>query len=418
MSNQTHPAGVGIVLLAGSCMTILASILVVPVLVKFQAAYAGVPHVAVWVALALMAPALMTALMSPVFGPLIDRFGARLPLAVGTALYGISGMAPMWLDSLYAIVVSRFVFGAAEAVVMTCCTSLIGTHFSGSERDRYLNLQMRFIGLSGAALFLLSGALGELSWRAPFALYGLALLLIPFQLRIPPPPFAPATDTLGFKATRLPRSALIPQVLVLMLGMIAVYAAPVQYPYLLQQLGITSTQAIGFGSAFGVLAGTAGTLVWPWLRRRWSTQKINILVFALLASGLFWLSRMTTYTESFVILAVHGLGAGMLIPNVMAWTMSVAKPWHMGHATGQVYFGLYFGQFLSPVLVAPLAQELGGISSAIAVLAGVMAIAAVAAIPFFLSDRRRQQRQELASLYWPLPTAVAVSKTSNERRIK
>lgn len=401
MSESSSSSRVGPVLLSGSCMTILASILVVPILVKFQAAYAEVPNVALWVALALMAPALMTALASPVFGPLIDRHGARLPLAFGTALYGVSGMAPLWLDSLHAIVASRFVFGIAEAVVMTSCTSLIGTHFNGSQRDRYLNLQMRFIGASGAALFLISGVLGEISWRAPFALYGVALLLIPFQLRLPPAPYAPPTNTLGFAATRPSRSALVPQILVLMTGMIAVYAAPVQYPYLLQKLGITSTQTIGFGSAFGVIAGTAGTLLWPWLRRRWSMQKINVLVFALLAVGLFWLSHMTSYTESFVILAVHGLGAGMLIPNVMAWTMSVARPWHMGHATGQVYFGLYFGQFLSPVLITPLAQATGGVPAAMVLLAAAMAIAAAAMVPVFLADQRKQRRQTLASTHWP-----------------
>ncbi|EIG62155.1 MFS transporter [Bradyrhizobium sp. WSM1253] len=392
--------GVGIVLLFGSCMTILASILVVPILVKFQAAYASVKHVELLVALALMAPAFVTAIASPVIGTVIDRWGSRKLLVWGTALYAVSGVAPLWLDGITEIVVSRFIFGAAEAIVMTCCTSIIGTHFRGQERERYLNLQMRFIGVAGTVLFFISGALGEMNWRLPFALYGLALLLIPFQLRLPPPQYAPRTDTLGFAATRPPKSALLPQITVMLVGMIAVYLPPVQYPFLLADLGITSTQAIGMGAAFGILSATAGTLLWPVLRRRFNTQSINVLVFALLAVGIWWLSRITSYAESFVVLAVHGLGAGMLVPNVMAWTMAAAKPWHMGKATGQVYFGLYFGQFLSPLLVAPLAASVGGLRPALVVVAAAMALFALIALAIARESTLRERRDTAASLKW------------------
>ena len=165
----------------------------------------------------------------------------------------------------------------------------------------------------------------------------------------------------------------------MLVGMIAVYLPPVQYPFLLADLGITSTQTIGMGAAFGILSATAGTLLWPVLRRRFNTQSINVLVFALLTVGIWWLSRITSYAESFVVLAVHGLGAGMLVPNVMAWTMAAAKPWHMGKATGQVYFGLYFGQFLSPLLVAPLAASVGGLRPALVVVAAAMALFALIA---------------------------------------
>lgn len=55
--------------------------------------------------------------------------------------YAVLGTAPLYLDSLGAIVASRVGVGLCEAAIMTCCTTLIGDYWSGARRSRYLGLQ-------------------------------------------------------------------------------------------------------------------------------------------------------------------------------------------------------------------------------------------------------------------------------------
>ena len=380
----------GIVLLCASCMTILASILIVPVLVKFRAAFEDVPHVDIWVGLVLAAPALVTGLSAPFFGRFIDRFGRRMPLIVGTVLYGVFGMLPYALDDIRWIAASRFVFGFAEAVVMTSCTALIGDYYEGAERERYLNLQMRFIGVAGTLLFLASGILGEWGWRLPFLLYGGVFLLLPFLFRLTEPSHISRIDSLGMQMTRFRSRRLWPQVLVVLFGMLLVYAAPVQYPFLMARIGLESTTLLGLGSAFGILATVAGTLLWPKLRKRWSAHAVNIVTFAFLSLGLLMLAYAPNFGLSLLALAVHGFGAGMLVPNTMAWTMENIRPWHMGTATGTIYFGLYLGQFLSPFVVNVVAALGAGLVGAFVwlVVSGVVAMGFAA-----LALRRWRSRQ-------------------------
>jgi len=159
-------------------------------------------------------------------------------------------------------------------------------------------------------------------------------------------------------------------------GMLLVYAAPVQYPFLMARIGLESTTLLGLGSAFGILATVAGTLLWPKLRKRWSAHAVNIVTFAFLSLGLLMLAYAPNFGLSLLALAVHGFGAGMLVPNTMAWTMENIRPWHMGTATGTIYFGLYLGQFLSPFVVNVVAALGAGLVGAFVwlVVSGVVAM--------------------------------------------
>jgi MFS family permease len=57
-----------------------------------------------------------------------------------TVVYGAFGTAPVWLNTLPQIVVSRGLVGVAEAAIMTCSTTLIGDYFTAERRGRYLAL--------------------------------------------------------------------------------------------------------------------------------------------------------------------------------------------------------------------------------------------------------------------------------------
>ncbi|MNO05847.1 Major Facilitator Superfamily protein [compost metagenome] len=67
----------------------------------------------------------------------------------------------MMLDDLGAILLSRAGLGLAEAVIMTCCTALIGDYFDGRERVQLLSWQTIVTSLSATVFFMLGGVIGE-----------------------------------------------------------------------------------------------------------------------------------------------------------------------------------------------------------------------------------------------------------------
>src|SRR5215475_11749900 len=166
-------------LMAGSCLPIMGGLLIAPVLPEIQASFSGVPGVEYLAPIALTIPALMIAILAPFAGAIVDSLGRRRPLVIALVLYAAFGTAPLWLDSLYSIIVSRAGVGLAEAVIMTCCTTLIGDYYDGAKRSKYLALQVTYVALSASLFLMVGGLLGEFGWRAPFWVYGVSLLIAP-----------------------------------------------------------------------------------------------------------------------------------------------------------------------------------------------------------------------------------------------
>ena len=149
------------------CMSGLAAVLIAPILPKMQAHFADVPRVEFLVPISLTAPGLVIAALSLFVGAVADRIGRKRLLVAGLLLYGVFGTAPIWLDSLYAILAARIGVGFTEALIMTCCTAMIGDYFDGMERERYLALNFTFASTTAVIFIAVAGALGEFGWRVP-----------------------------------------------------------------------------------------------------------------------------------------------------------------------------------------------------------------------------------------------------------
>src|SRR5215217_6215537 len=101
-------------LVAGSCMPVLGAVLLAPVLPTLSQAFADTPGVALLVPLTLTLPALFVALFSPLAGWVADRVG-RKQLLIGAMLaYAVFATAPLWLQTLGSIALSRVGVGIAE----------------------------------------------------------------------------------------------------------------------------------------------------------------------------------------------------------------------------------------------------------------------------------------------------------------
>ncbi|PIB60746.1 MFS transporter [Pseudomonas sp. 2822-17] len=360
----------GLVLMLGSSLTVMGAVMVAPILPKLGATFGPLePRADVLVPLAVTGPALAIALCAPLAGWLADRVGRKALLVIATLLYAVLGALPALLDNLQAIVGVRLLFGCAEAAVMTCCATLIADYWHGEERLRYINRQVVTIGLVGSLFFVLGGALGEHSWRLPFLLYLLPLLLVPLMMKVL---WEPQTRQQSLDVPEEGRVAVVPLVLgylLILSGMVLSFIVPIQAPILLVGLGVTSSTLIGLSAGLGLLATLGGSLAWPLLRRRIGIAGCNALLLTLLGSGLWLLMRGQSYNAVLVAVLIHGLGAGLLVPNVMAPVMNALSARTRGRGLGGFTSCLYFGQFVSPLVVALLSIYSGDLRASIQWLA-------------------------------------------------
>lgn len=366
---------VALTLLLGSCLTIMGAVLIAPILPQLRDHFGDVPHIDALVPIALTVPALAIALLAPFAGSIVDRFGRKHLLLWSTALYAVFGTAPMYLQSLQAIVASRVGLGLCEAAIMTCCTTLIGDYYRGEQREKYLALQSVFAGVSSMVAFIAGGALGELHWRAPFALYGLSLVLWPLMAwKLWEPRRDQAVEQSGrihvdsipsATAAPLPWRRLIPVYLLTCLGMVAFYVVPVQMPFLLSAIGVSSPSTTGMIAACGVGATLFGAISFRALIRRVGTRWINAVSFLISGSGFVLLAQADTLVAIAVAVFVNGYGSGFLIPNLLNWLMGLLPFEQRGRGTGGWTASFYFGQFISPLVTLGLVGLSGSLSQAV-----------------------------------------------------
>ncbi|MCH6472307.1 DHA2 family efflux MFS transporter permease subunit [Sinomonas terrae] len=106
-----------------------------------------------------------------VFGTLGDRYGRRLILIVGVAVFALSSIAAASAPSGEILVAARFVQGVGGAMVLPSTLSLINAGFAGSERAVAFAVWGSTIGGMTAVGPLLGGWLtSAYSWRWAFGI--------------------------------------------------------------------------------------------------------------------------------------------------------------------------------------------------------------------------------------------------------
>lgn len=389
----------GAVLMLGSSLTIMGAVMIAPILPKLGAEFGPIePHAELLVPLAVTGPALAIALVAPLAGWLADRVGRKALLVVATLLYALLGVIPALLDDLSAIVGVRLLFGCTEAAIMTCCATLIADYWRGEERMRYVNLQVVTIGLVGALFFVVGGVLGERSWRLPFYLYLLPLLLVPVMIKVLWEPVLEPMQSLAAKdEDQVSITTLVVGYLLILGGMILNFIVPVQTPILLVGLGVTSSTLIGLSAGLGLLATLGGSLTWPLLRRGLGIGGCNVVLLALLALGLWLLSRAQSYNEVLLAVSIHGFGAGLLVPNAMAPVMNALSASTRGRGLGVFTACLYIGQFVSPLVVALIGAFAGDLRASVHWLALASLLGASLWLVAGLVQRKRAAAQPLSA---------------------
>lgn len=390
----------GIALLLPITLTTMAVVLLAPTLPKMLDAFQAVPDHEYWVPLILTVPALCIALLSPLAGMVGDRFGRRKLLLASFLVYATVGMAPLYLDSLWAILASRIGVGIAETAVVVLSTTMIGDYFKGRARDKWLAAQTAFASVSALIFFNVGGQLGAFGWRAPFWVYGSALLMFLLVLAFTWEPReedepAPASSDEGESGdTKIPWRSLAVVLGFTVYGSIFFFTVQILASSGLNSLGMTDPARIGFFTSIASLGVPLGTLFYSrigFLSVRWLLG----ISFALLVAGFMVMGAAGTTTMFLIGCLIAQLGAGTLLPTLLVWAMSLLSFHVRARGAGLWQSAFAFGQFLCPVVVTFLAGKTGGLLAAFTVLGFGAALACVVVL---LSPFRRGEESGASAL--------------------
>lgn len=385
----------GFSLLLPITLSTMAIVLLAPILPQLMSDFSDVPGYEYWVPMILTIPALCVALFSPFGGMLGDWFGRRRLLLASFLAYALVGVAPLFLTSLPAILISRVGVGVAEALIMVLSTTLIGDYYKGAARDKWLAGQTAFASLSALLFFNLGGQLGVFGWRAPFWVYASALLMFVLVLRHTWEPRCEAgrerTRSTGWAG--FPWSRMLIIMAITIYGSIFFYTVQIQASSGLYVLGMSDPARIGFLTSVASIGVPLGTLLYSRIGR-WPVRGLLLLEFILLAIG-FGIMGLARGWEAFLMgCFLNQIGAGLLLPTLLVWAMSLLSFEIRGRGAGMWQSSFAFGQFLSPVVVTLLSKQAGGLMAAFGLLSlgALIGVILALVVPF----RRGEQAMEVA----------------------
>jgi MFS family permease len=281
--------------------------------------------------------------------------------------------------------------GLAEAMIMVLSTTMIGDYFEGPARDRWLAGQTAMASISALLFLNVGGFLGRFGWRAPFWVYGSALLMFvlvllftwePARRDSPDAEIAQRdASSAGFPWLRM--SGIIA---ITVFGSVLFYTAQIQSPIGLTQFGITDPARIGFLTSLASIGVPVGTYVYSRVGSKLPIASLLLIEFTLLAVGVLLMSRSGAPSGFLAGCFINQFGAGMLLPSLLVWAIS-GLPFEVRSRGAGLWTGAFsVGQFLCPVVVTVAGSHTGGLRGAF----GVLAAAALAGAALSLFARLRK----------------------------
>lgn len=378
---QTRQAGIaqGLVLSLLTFLPIMATVSLGAGMPSFREHFHAAAGAIWFVPMLLTVPAVFIAIVSPVGGLLSDYIGRRRVLLGAIVIYGVCGLAPLFLDNLYIILGTRAGVGISEGLLMTVGKTLVGDYFTGARRQQWVGYQGAIDAGLGSCTWLLGGYLASLGWRGPFFLYlvSIPLLLATAWLIWEPEPRTAATaQSAGQSAPAFPWRPMSVIYLITFATGLMYFSYPVNIAEALKALGAGSATDIGIVTALASIGVPLGAYLYAR-----SPLRINSLLLALallfIGAGFLGIGAASNFKVAAMFGFVEQIGNGIAGPVVIVWCLGHLPPEHRGAGMGLWSTATVAGIFTSSPLFTLVAQHTGGISAAFTILGcacGVMAL--------------------------------------------
>lgn len=352
---KTIKTGTKITLLLLSMMTMMSNVAVVTILPRLSELYSHVDHIEFLSRMMITLPSLAIAVLAPFLGSLIYKYGKRRSAIVGLILFSATGTAGLYLDSIYAILVSRFLLGIAIAILMIVSTSLIGDYFKDEERHKFMGLQSAFVSMGGIFFIVGGGMLSDINWRYPFAIYGIGFVILIFAMKY--------IIDYNYQSNIIDEEEvnhrLYPIYIMAFLLMAVFYILPTQFPYLMINVFHATGEETGLIIASAFVFNAIGALSFVKIKRYFDFSTIYMIGMGIIAVGFIGISQVRELQWFFLTAPVIGLGGGILMTNITAWMLHNAHSTKRVKAASYLTSSLFLGQFFSPIITYPVVHYFG-----------------------------------------------------------
>lgn len=366
-----------ITLLFISLTTMMSNVAVVTVLPHLRD-YFDDKNIELLSRLMITLPSVVIAISAPFLGHIIYRVGRKKAAIVALIFFSITGSAGLYLDSLHMILLSRALFGLNVATLMIVSTSIVGDYFKGEARHKFMGLQSAFISIGGVIFVVGGGILSDISWRLPFGIYLIGLILAPlviFFLKRGSMTM-PEDDEIDN-----PDAKLLHIYFFAFLLMLIFYIMPTQMPFLMINHFNASGTLTGAIISSAFVFNALGAMSFAKLKRRFNYDTIYIIGMAIVATGFTLIGLVTKVHYFFATAAMMGFGAGILMTNVSAWMLSKASKEKRVKSSGYLTSSFFMGQFFSPIVTMPFVSSFG-VQHFFVVMGSIVAIGVVLATSF------------------------------------
>lgn len=344
-------------ILSMSLLTVMAAAAIAPAMGIIRQHFASASDMTVQLIISL--PALFIILTNLCFLPVSRVLRTRTIAVIGLVLYVVAGTGCFFLDNIRALLVMRALLGVSVGLIMPLSTGLLSYFYPPEEQARLMGLSAAMNQMGGVVGTLLAGILASVQWNYSFLVYLFGLIALVMIVRWLPNEKLGSSNKRG-KAFQ-PRQLLKfhPSVIGMLLLTMVFFVFPTNFAIIsARQLHLDTATITFIMVALDLLAFFVG-LVFGKLMDAFRNSIKFFPPVALIVGYLFY-AEAVNVTMLLVGSAFIGLGNGIGVPYLL--TIASIKGGKNSATTVMPLLSasLYLGQFISPIVILPLAEMFFG----------------------------------------------------------
>jgi MFS family permease len=338
------------------------------------------------------------------------RFGKRPAVLVTLMLFALSGGIGIFQPGFVTLLLSRIVLGFAGGGLGMLGLVLITDYYHGPLRFRLLGVSGT-VGLAAAILALvLCGALVDrFGWGAAFAIYpasGLLTWIVAWFCITEPE--IPAADqgqsSQGAFGMVNKLTPVYPIYLLVLIFVFGQFTIAIEGPFLLVKIGVLKAASQGLITAIPNMTAMVSSLFFGYLYARLSERQIVTPIVVIVGAGIAAIAFSNSVLEIAVYYAIIGLASGIIIPAAATMVIARAIPGTREPALGMILSVVGVGQFLNPIVTAPITRAFGIRGTFCAVGVVLLVTSAVMILgPFGRKTIRLEHTEEIVDRLAPAP---------------
>lgn len=311
-------------------------------------------------------PALFIIVTTFAFRQLCRWMKTRTLALAGLGLYVAAGAGAYFVDNIAVLLVLRALLGISVGMVMPLSTGLLNYYFPPERQSRLMGLSAAMNQLGGVVATMLAGVLASVQWNYAFLVYLAGLLaMVLVAVWLP-------NERLMAEGSRVKASTLVrfhPSVTAMFFIMLLFFVYPTNFALTAQAQGVSPLATTLIMVLLDVVAFVVGLYFARLMKRYRRQMKYAAPLFFL--AGFAVLSWGVGAPAMIVGSVLIGVANGAGVPYVN--TIASIKAGREASTTVMplISAALYLGQFVSPLVVRPLADALGTVNAPYVVAMGI-----------------------------------------------